>query len=294
MGPQIDKRKETALWKRAVNLILAGALIFSLLGVAAPKAAQASQPVGDVIFNYPYAPVPETTPTSPKDIDWNYTRDHNDPNVLQGTRPLQGYEQAYTQALSEQYNGTATPNHVVLGDDSETEGTVAFYGYGIQPYMDYVFTSTTPEASQGLSFLLHPTNMNFHTLSETGYLFNGQMSKEGSNTYYTGYAVILSCANSAGMQENDVTAPNTAAVRVYYIDHELWNTENFTPGNTSTTRTLLATIKTGINNFDSTAYRTSVEIDPTTRAFKVFVDGTLYPEFPESYDTVGGLMPKAS
>jgi len=280
MESQASKTNNIPLWKRAVNFVLAGAMMLSLLGVAAPQAAQASQPVGDVIYNYPYVPVPETTPTSPKDIDWNYTRDHNDPNVTgySGTlkRPLQGYEQAYTEALSQKYNGDATPNHVVPSEDPVTEGTIAFYGYGVMPYMDYIFSSITPSASRGLSFLMHPINMNFHTLSETGYLFNGQMSKEGADTYYTGYAVILSCANDAGMQENDTTAPNTAALRVYYIDHELWNTENFKPGNTSNTRTLIATIKTGINNLDSTAYRTSVEVDPATRAFKVFVDGVCW------------------
>ena len=250
-------------WTRAINLVLTGAMILSLFGSVAPPAAQASQPAGDVIFNYPYAPAPKTSPTSPKDIDWNYSADHT------------GYDQAYTQAFSEQYNGGATPDHVVLSDDLRTAGTVAFYGYGAQPNMDYIFTTAAPGVVQGLSFVMHPVNMDFHTLSETGYLFNGQLSKQGSATYYTGYAVILSSASDPGMQESDQAAGAAAALRVYYLDQEPWSTENFKPGTTLSTRTLIATIKTGINNLDSTPYRVSVEIDPATRAFKVYVDGDL-------------------
>jgi len=235
-------------------------MIFSLAANLAPQAARASQPTGDVIFNYPYAPVPATSPTSPKDIDWNHSADHV------------GYDQAYTQALSQQYNGAATPNHVVLSDDPVTAGTVAFYGYGERPYRDYVFSSTSPRASQGLSFVMRPAYMNFHTLAETGYLFNGQISKEGGAAYYTGYALILSSANGAGTQESGTGA---AALRVCYLDRELWNAENFRPGATADTRSPIATIKAGINNLDSTPYRVGVEIDPETRAFKVYVDGDL-------------------
>jgi len=271
-GSNLSRTQRTLLplWKRVVMALIGMAMLASLFGGASsPQTAQASLPVGDVIFNYPYALEPGTTSVSPTVIDWNYAVDHND-------GAFGGYEQAYTQSLSEQYNGTATPDHTVLSDDSTGGGAISFYGYGIQPYMDYLFTSTSTFATQGLSFIMRPLMMNFHTFSESGYLFNGQMTQSAGNTYYTGYAVILSCANEAGMQENDATAPNTAALRVFYINNELWDTENFRPGNSSNTRTLVATIKTGINNFDSTPYRVSVEIDPATRSFKVFVDGACY------------------
>ncbi|MCL2882464.1 MAG: BspA family leucine-rich repeat surface protein, partial [Coriobacteriia bacterium] len=297
MGTQSIKREQPPLWKRAVNFMLVAVLLFSVIGSPQPQTAQASQPVGDVIHNYPYSPAPSMTPTNPTDIDWNYRVDHTDPNQkglgLSGPdTPLQGYEQAYTEALSEQYNGTATPNHMVISNDPVTEGTIAFYGYGIMPYMDYAFTSTSSAMTRGLSFVLNPANMNFHTLSETGYLFNGQMTKVGSNTYYTGYAITLSCANDAGMQENDATSPNTAALRVYYINNELWNTEDFKPGNTTNTRTLVATIKTDITNLSTTAFRTSVEIDPATRAFKVYVDGVCWASVDASQVIGGASGPK--
>ena len=261
MGRSKADNKSTTLFKCAVCFLLAWAMISSLFTSMAPQTARASQPAGDVIFNYPYVPPPVTRPISPRDIDWNYSANHS------------RYDQAYTQALSQQYNGTATPDHVVLSDDPVTAGTISFFGHGEQPAMDYLLTSTSVDSFQGLSFVMHPVNMNFHTLSETGFLFNGAMSAEEGGVYYTGYAVILSCANDFGMQEGDKTAPDTAALRVYYIDHELWDTEYFRPGNTYNTRTLIATIKTGINDLDSTPYRVSVEIDPANRAFEVFVDG---------------------
>ncbi|MCL2882735.1 MAG: BspA family leucine-rich repeat surface protein, partial [Coriobacteriia bacterium] len=260
------------------SFVLAGAMILSVLGGASLKTAQASGPVGDVIFNYPYSPQPQTSPTSVTSIDWNHVVDHNDPSVIGGSGagnvPLQAYEQAYTEEASAYYNGKATPDHVVLSNDPTAGGAIAFYGYGRAPYMDYVFSSTDDAASQGLSFTMRPSYMDFRSFSESGYLFDGEMTTDAQGaTYYTGYAVILSYVNRTG----DVNNPNgTATLGIYYLDHEPWNTETFSPGNTTNTRTLIATVKTGINNLSSASYRVSVEIDPATRAFKVYVDGTLY------------------
>ncbi|MCL2881592.1 MAG: BspA family leucine-rich repeat surface protein [Coriobacteriia bacterium] len=271
----------TQRWKRALHLALVVALICGVLGSTGPQSALASEPVGDVIYNYPYTPAPTTTSESPRDIDWSTIVDHNDPTVMRpgsvdasglGGVPLQAFEQAYTPYLSGYYNGVATPDHLVM-----TDTAVSFYGYGIAPYMDYSFTSGNSSTQQGLSFVMNPAKMFFHTLSETGYLFNGQMEKGADdNTYYTGYALILACANESGMQEKNPDAPNTASLCLYYINHERWDTENFSPGNTTTTRTLVATIKTGIKDESTASYRVSVEIDPTTRAFKVFVDNACW------------------
>ncbi|MCL2881831.1 MAG: BspA family leucine-rich repeat surface protein, partial [Coriobacteriia bacterium] len=269
MGALAIKGRKTATWKRALSLAIALVVICEVLGSAPPQTAQASGPVGDVISNYPYNPA--TNATTIDELAYNKV-DHNDASVLQADgRPLQGYEQAYTQAESAKWNGgVATPDHVVLSGSK-----ISFYGYGIMPYMDYVFAPAEAATSSGSSFTLIPDNMNFHSFSETGYLFNGEMTQQGANTYYTGYALILSCANDAGMQERDPNAQNTASLRLYYINNERWDTENFTPGTVATTRTLIATIKTGIHNLDPTPFRVSTEIDPTTRAVKVYVDGTL-------------------
>ena len=243
--------------KRGLSLLLA--LLFCLAPIPfnfnfTPK-VEASWPEGDVITNYPFNPgVP---PATVEDLAWDI---HDHP----------GYERAYTQSLSSEYNkGKATPNHVVL-DKSD----ISFFGYGNDPYMDYVFIEDMYE-NLGNAFIMRPVNMNFHTFSETGYLFNGTMQTIGGDNYYTGYAIILQCNNSAGMQESDATAPNTAALRLYYIDNELWDTEKFKPGNVLGARELITTFKTNINNFDSTPFRVNVEIDPATSVFNVYIDGDL-------------------
>lgn len=219
-------------------------------------------PIGDVIENLPFIIAPPAG--SLLNVDWDI-RDHP------------GYDIAYEEGLSEFFNdGNKTPNHVVRKDDQ-----ISFYGYDSTGHLDFVFTEDYDKNS-GSSFVMYPWNMNFHTFSETGYLFNGTMTESGSNVYYTGYAVILQCGNTAGMQEFDETAPNTAALRVYYIKNELWDTNNFSPGNALTTRTLIATVKTNISNFDDTKYSTDVEIDPLNRAFRVFVDGVLQVEVSEA------------
>ena len=217
-------------------------------------------PAGDVIFNEPYgAPMPYTGAAS---LDWTKI-DHK------------GYDtRAYTEAV------TGTPYHIVFKDDD-----ICFYGYDVPPYADSVFTDTTEIG--GASFVMRPKIMNFHTFSETGFLFNGAFTKIGKNLYYTGYAVILKCGNVAGMLENDANSINKATLCLYYIENEAWNPDSFTPGNVATTRTLISVIKTGINNLDSTPYRVDIDIDKATRAFDVYIDGLLRASIPAS-DVKGG------
>ena len=228
--------------RRMAAVVLSAVILLAMIpAVGRLKTAAADGPVGDVIFNYPY-----NTLQNPvvDDVIWTNTKDHP------------GYEQAYTQAESARYNGTAAPDHVVLKDN-----WISFYGYGVPAYMDYVFTEGVYPVTRGNAFIMRPVWMNYHSFNESGYLFNGTMVKESGGTYYTGYAIVLSCANMAGMMERDHTAPNTAALRLYYIDHELWNTEQFKPGNISSTRTLISTFKTGITDVNvdaglaSTPYR---------------------------------------
>ncbi|MCL1905918.1 MAG: hypothetical protein FWG06_02800, partial [Clostridiales bacterium] len=244
-------------------------LLLTLAAGSLPVLVSADgEPVGDVIFNYPYNGL--EPPTTVENIFWNYRVDHN--SGLFG-----GYEQAYTEERSfDENDGEATPDHVVPKDSR-----LSFYGYGIRSYMDYVFTEGDYQDIRGASFIMRPSDMWFHTFSETGFLFNGTMGKDtAGNTCYTGYALILSCGNTAGMQEHDENAPNTAALRLFYMENELWNTENFRPGSVATTRTLIATFKTGINDHDSTPYRVSVEIDPASRAFKIYLDGGMVANIP--------------
>jgi len=225
----------------------------------APMPAWASGPVGDVIFNGPYAPL--FPPTSVSDVIWD-KYDHS------------LYDNAYTEPISIDKNGYATPDHIVMKNNS-----IAFYGYGANPYLNYVFTDFYRLNS--CSFIMTPRNMNFHSFSEAGFLFNGQMTQNGGKIYYyTGYALVLQCANTAGVQENDPNAPNIASLRLYYINNEEWNTEVFRPGNTTNTRTLISTLKTNINNFDSQPYRVSVGINSTTRAFDLYIDGSLRASVP--------------
>jgi len=254
---------------RVVAVLLVLALLASLLGgTAKPRTARASQPAGDVIFNYPTNAAPGT-PTSISELPY-VKADHNGDGSLPGDD--QGYDQAYTQDVSALYNGgVVTQDHVAL-----FENQLSFYGYGQAAYRDYLFIpSGAITSSSGNAFTLVPANMNFHTFSEAGYLFNGTMIEEEGNTYYTGYALILACTNSASMLGDDSDAPNTASLRLYYLNHERWDTQTFRPGNVITSRILIATVKTGIQNLDPTSFRVNTEVDPDTRAFKVFVDGAL-------------------
>ena len=264
----LQKRKAGKILPLLIAVLLA--ISYMPVGFIRPAGAGGG-PVGDVIFNDPYDP--STPPVNIEGgIPWAVSDHRSGENG--------GYEQAYTQDLSGFYNGVATPGHVVFVNGATgriVEGlndSIAFYGYGKEPYMDYVFADIGP--TSGNAFIMRPVWMNYHSFSESGYLFNGKM--EGR--YYTGYAILLQCENAAGMQEHDHSQPNTAALRLYYIDHEKWDTDVFAPGRAGDgTRTLIATFKTGIrdvnqNQADASApYRISVEIDPARRSFDVYIDG---------------------
>ena len=276
----MGKTAQTNKTRRIVGVMLVVCMVpgIMLSGLATSVASADGGPVGDIIFNYPFDT--SRPPGNIEDsINWT-AHDHN-------SGQYGGYDQAYTKSISQAYNGIATPNHVVFVNsvsgkiEEGLNNSVAFYGYGIQPYMDYVFADEGPTI--GNAFFMRPVWMDFHSFSECGYLFNGNMK----NGHYTGYAVILQCENSMGMQESNNAQPNTGALRLYYINNEKWDTETFSPGSMAGgTRTLVATFKTGIKDINKAAgdvsmpFRVSVEIDPSTRAFEVFVDGSLRASVP--------------
>ena len=244
-----------------MSLLLAAFLTAGLLpgGIVPQTAFADGAPVGDVIFNQPSHWTPGTTV---ENIQWSTSAIYHN------------YDIAYTEEESAKYNGVATDAHLVMRDN-----TIAIYGYQNYPHMDYVFSDVYK--LDDLAFTLTPSNMNFHSFSETGFLFNGKMTMRGGVQYYTGYAITLTCENPAGMLENTGTAANTATLRIYFIDNEEWNTLDFQPGNAATTRTLVATVKSGIRTLDKTAYRVSIELDFDTKAFKVYIDGVLRADVPE-------------
>ena len=288
LGKILADKKRRRIAAAVFAPLLVAAILLSCFASLLPAktAGPPAGPFGDVIQNYPYnqdSPIP-----SVEDVVWDsvihsfYDRAYTD-----SSNPVPGSSGQYTAdeklshdcatGTSGYYNGLygngPTPDHLVLNGDD-----INFFGYGIEPHMDYVFSEGYYEKTYGNAFILRPLMMNFHSFSETGYLFNGTMTTgAGGYKYYTGYALVLKCANEAGMQENDSASPNTAALCLYYINNERLDTESFRPGNTGAagTRTLITVVKNNIQNWDTTPFRTSVEIDPDTRAFKVYVDDVL-------------------
>ena len=153
-----------------------------------------------------------------------------------------------------------------------TAGAITFSGYGVKDYMDYAY-SEGRYLNCGNTFTLKPQNMLFHTLAETGYLFNGSMKELSGDTYYTGYALVLSSASGIA-----------AELQLYYIEDEKWQTENFMAqlsADASAKRTLLHTFAPdsaltppvpAIPDRDTKQYRVDITINPLTCAFKIGID----------------------
>ncbi|MCL1817171.1 MAG: hypothetical protein FWG43_06195, partial [Clostridiales bacterium] len=243
----VKKRTERRIISSLVVVCMLAGLLF--IGFSTPLIARAS---GDVIINGP-EPQPLVGRFGAGDMAWDFY-DHPYADVA----GYGGYDKAYTPKVSEARYGFATPHHIVsLNDD------IFFNGYGIAPYLDYVFAR--PDALTNISFTLHPEQMEFHSFSEMGFLFNGSFTESGGKKYYTGYALILKCANSAGMMEKDPSAPNNASLGVYYLNNELWDTEDFKPGDVSSTRQLRGMLVPEIKDKDNTAYNIRVEFATQTR-----------------------------
>ena len=241
------------MWNKLGTRLIALVLVFTTLisvisvNIANMEDTFASGPSGDVIFNQPYTPsiIEEGSALNLSQIIWTDKLVHS------------YYDSAYTAATSAQYNGFSTPDHGVI-----KENKLIFSGYAKEPLMDYYFSEEYDRIS-GFSFTLAPQSMIFHTFYQTGFLFNGTM-RDG---YYTGYAIVLECSNSEGMSEE-----GTAALKLYYIENEHFDTESFNPGNSTTTRTLITTLKDGIKNRTTPSFTISIGIT-SYGAVIVFLDG---------------------
>ncbi|MDR0854663.1 MAG: BspA family leucine-rich repeat surface protein [Clostridiales Family XIII bacterium] len=276
------KAGRRGLGKRLGAVALAFALLFTtiVVDIAGTGEAHASGPEGDVIYNYPYNPPTATntngnwSPDFASSINWTYGKD-----IM---AKHSGYDMAYTaesgdfshwgvnhtpdekelasagyrKGTSGYFNGAPTPDHTVIKDNR-----ISFFGYAKPSYMDYLFT----EEYSGIhhfEFNLYPEQMIFHTFYESGFFFNGTME----NGYYTGYAIIMQCGNAEGMM-----AGGTATFKLYYIDGEKWD-EYCHPDFAK--RKHIATFKTGIQNQDETSFHISIDIDPESGAFDLYVDDT--------------------
>jgi len=143
------------------NLLRIFIVIISAIAIILPafliNVSAGGEPAGDVIFNYPYD---QTSP--PVNLEDSIAWTKYDHNSGQG-----GYDNAYTEATSLALNGVGTPDHAVFVNnvsgkiESGFNDSITFYGYGVEPYMDYVFTDLGP--SRGNSFILRPVWMNFHS-----------------------------------------------------------------------------------------------------------------------------------
>ena len=215
-----------------------------------PMAAAGAMP--KVIWNYPANP--GTTKQIPLDqMTWNKSGIHS------------FYDRAYTTKTSKAYNGTATPAHVVL-----SRTAIRFLGYGANSNLDLVYTDAY-SSFQTLDFTFNPTLAKFHTLNQSGFLFNGSFGGPG-NAYYTGYALVLDA--TAQVAANQV---GTAALKLVYINNQLLSTtgnNTFPPSGISfmTQDTIIANIVEG----KTPSFH--VELVRSATGFDLYIDGNLVRE----------------
>ena len=153
MKRKMSGRTKKSLLSLALALVMLAGFFPFAISPGDKTAVAGGGPVGDVIFNLPYHWIPTTTV---ENITWS------------ASAISRGYDIAYTPSASAELNGVATDAHLVMRDSA-----VSIYGYQTQPRMDYVFSDVYKLDS--LAFTLIPYSMNFHSFSETGFLFNGRL-----------------------------------------------------------------------------------------------------------------------
>jgi len=278
------------------GVALCTALVLGLIGLTGPTQSAPVPEQTITLYTSPSDGLPLTT-VGPNMLDW-VTYDH----------PSLGLDDAYTDVANRRawngnaaytterdklayafptgtsgfWNGFVTPKHVVMDGDA-----VRFMGYyagttgsTTNPQMDRFFTSAYTNAFDAMTFTIRPSNLNYHTFNESGFLFNGSFSGSGATTTYTGYMLLL---------KNSQANTGTVSLSLVYCNGSAMNTDNYaaTPGN----RTTIATYKTGILNTDTTPFDVRLEREPTG-AFRLYLDGDLKTEI--SATTTPALQSTAS
>ena len=138
--------------RRARLVLVAMAVFIALLaGVIFIPTTSHGEALGGVIFNSPF-----DTAKPPVNIEESFPWARHD----HSGGPGGGYDRAYTESISKSLNGIATPDHVVFSNAASGKiepglnDSVTFYGYGVQPYMDYIFADIGP--TSGISFTMRP------------------------------------------------------------------------------------------------------------------------------------------
>ena len=161
------------------------------------------------------------------------------------------------------WNGFITSKHVVLDAD-----IVRFLGYQEPANTDSFFTNAYTNAFDAMTFTVTPSNLNFHTFSESGFMFNGTLT----GTNYTGYMLML---------KNSTYNTGTMSVYLLYCNNTSLVTSGTTApgcptvvGNTTNGRTLLAIYGTGILN--SAVQPIDIRLErEASGAFRLYLDGIL-------------------
>jgi hypothetical protein len=230
-----------------------------LPGIEPPQAwADDLQVLPDIFVLDPLGDPPQP-PQSASDIVWE--------RMVQ--KP--GYDLAYTASRSSQYNGVATPNHIVARPDH----TVNFYGYGQDERTDYSFADSYADVRH-FEFKLRPSSLNFHTFAQCATLFNGGFPDPSNQNLYTGYAIVL----------NNVGEGSTASLGLY---KGTWDIRGKIP-----TKLRVATYRTGIRDgaHGSSApidVSIDIDVDQPNRPFRITVDGALKTEADSAYGDSHGL-----
>ena len=153
---------------------------------------------------------------------------YTDHETYERTRYPEGMPPAFPNGTSGYYNGTATPDHIVLAGDE-----ARFYGYSSTPYFDYLYSENYEPV--GMEFDLTRDNWNFHCFKRTGIFLKSAFtpySPGSPDGTISGYVLSIGsnrvgsvAQNSAYVMNGSLTQPDLtyALFKVDNMDIDAYN-----------------------------------------------------------------------
>lgn len=101
--------------------------------------------------------------------------------------------------------------HIYSGADTNDNSYMTFVGYGDKPFIDYLFYPATASGKKEVTYVVDSANVNTHSLSDAGFMFNTGIDNSG---YIHGYFLAYQYTSSTTYNlilykiNNSVTAEN--------------------------------------------------------------------------------------
>ncbi len=110
-----------------------------------------------------------------------YTFDHTNGTVIDTPTD-------WIQATIDSYPNMLVNRHITF---SNSNTTINFFGYGVNPYLDFLYMPNTEANNKIFTFTMDESQISYHTAKGAGFLFNTSYSYNSGNRLISGYYILI-------------------------------------------------------------------------------------------------------